>query len=67
MTSQTQSIQKMKEHEHSLDQYLRYVRCYPTQTVNKVKHDVCQALYHNPFLVPGYAGLQQKHLKIHLF
>lgn len=58
--ARTQNIQKMKEFEYSLDQYFQYLRCYPMQTINRVKHDACQVLYHNAMLVPGYAGLDLK-------
>ena len=47
--------QRMVQFSNSLDQYFQYLRCYPAPALARIKHDLCQALHSNPYLVPGYA------------
>lgn len=50
--------QRMVQFSNSLDQYFQYLRCYPAPALARIKHDLCQALHSNPYLVPGYAPLR---------
>jgi len=54
----TQNIQTMKKFEASLAQYFDYLQCYPHDKLVRIKYDICQALYANPLMVPGYAPLR---------